>query len=221
MSNPRISIPATQSYLASFTQNNISVISEFVTDLVVQMWYKHSDIQTGSPNFYPFCQKVIARSEVEPPTILLALKYIQRLKKYHPRITGEQGSECRLFVISLILAHKLLEDYTYTNQTWSQIARIPLEEINHMEREFLISIQFNLHVSEEEYAQWLLYLEQYLRYKEDPFLDSPRRLPSPTSAPAAFDFPTSKPTWSQFVCTTDPSPFGSGQTQISESFQNV
>ncbi|ORX92588.1 hypothetical protein K493DRAFT_193245, partial [Basidiobolus meristosporus CBS 931.73] len=153
--------------LASCTQSNISVISEFVADLVVKMWYKNSPVSICSPVFHSFCQNVIARSQVDPPTILLALKYIQRLKKYCPRITGEQGSECRLFVVSLILAHKMLEDCTYTNQTWSQITRIPLADINHMEREFLLSIQFDLHVPEEEYAQWLLYLEQYLRYKEE------------------------------------------------------
>ncbi|ORX94385.1 hypothetical protein K493DRAFT_187629, partial [Basidiobolus meristosporus CBS 931.73] len=137
-------------------------ISEFVVDLVVKMWHKNSTDSSVGPAFHAFCQKVIVRSEADPPTILLALKYIQRLKKYCPGVTGEKGSEYRLFVAALILAHKVLDDHTYTNLTWSQISRIPIERINHLEREFLKSIQFDLYVSEEEYAQWLLYLEQYL-----------------------------------------------------------
>lgn len=50
---------------------------------------------------------------------------------------------------------------TYTNKTcqWSDVSSISLEELNKMEREFLIGIDYCLFVDETTYNSWLSLLK--------------------------------------------------------------
>ncbi|KAK9708193.1 hypothetical protein K7432_009777 [Basidiobolus ranarum] len=159
--------------LPQFSKNNIPLLANFVAHMVHQMWHQKANVKVGIPSitFRDFCKGVILRSEASPSVIFLGLKYVQRLTKHCPDIRGEEGSECRLFVISLIISHKMLEDSTFTNQTWSELTLIPVEELNQMEAEFLHSIKYRLHMPEEEFSQWLLYIEQFIRHQEISYLN--------------------------------------------------
>ncbi|ORY07611.1 hypothetical protein K493DRAFT_197494, partial [Basidiobolus meristosporus CBS 931.73] len=148
--------------LPHFSKSNIPLLANFVAHMIHRMWHQKVTMAGPSITFRDFCKAVFIRSEVSPSVIFLGLKYVQRLTKYCPDVRGEEGSECRLFVISLIISHKMLEDSTYTNQTWSELTRIPVSELNQMEAEFLHSIKYRLHIPEEEYSQWLLYIEQFI-----------------------------------------------------------
>ncbi|KAL2920077.1 hypothetical protein HK105_200143 [Polyrhizophydium stewartii] len=106
------------------------------------------------PAFFEAVHTVLSRSACTLPHILIALLYVARLRQMvPPSVTGE-GSEYRVFVSALILAQKFHSDDRYSNKAWSKITRLPLHEINTMEREFLASIQGRLHVRDTEYAKW-------------------------------------------------------------------
>ncbi|ORX94247.1 hypothetical protein K493DRAFT_199305, partial [Basidiobolus meristosporus CBS 931.73] len=144
-------------------------ISDFVTQMVNQMWcWRLTGSQTPTPNpvFRNFCRNVISHSDASPAIILLALKYLQKFGKCASHPHGGDFSEAKQFVVALILSHKMLEDCTYTNETWSQITGISCEELNSLERSFLATLQYDVHVTQEEFSQWLLYIEQYMRYRE-------------------------------------------------------
>jgi len=55
---------------------------------------------------------------------------------------------------------------TYTNKTWSEVSGIELEEINRMEREFLLGVDFNLHVDKPTCEVWLNLLKGLVWAKE-------------------------------------------------------
>ena len=55
---------------------------------------------------------------------------------------------------------------TYTNKTWSEVSGIDLEEINRMEREFLVGVDFNLYVDKSTYESWLNLLKGLIMAKE-------------------------------------------------------
>ncbi|KAG0256645.1 hypothetical protein BGZ95_005444 [Linnemannia exigua] len=107
--------------------------------------------------------QVLSATQLSSSVILLSLKYIQKLLKNNPSIHGQQGSEFRLFTVSLMLANKFLDDNTFTNKTWSDVTGINVKEINVMEMEFLNQVQFSLFVSEAEYLDWLHSLETWLK----------------------------------------------------------
>lgn len=65
-------------------------------------------------------------------------------------------------VINDCMAHS----NTYTNKTWSDVSAIPLEELNKMEREFLLGVGFRLFVDAQTYESWLNLLKGLVLAKE-------------------------------------------------------
>lgn len=119
-----------------------------------------------SPDFVRFMQKVLETTQVSQSVIVLALHYIYRLKIRNRFTNGQSGSEYRVAIAALMMANKFLDDNTYTNKTWSEVSGINLEEINRMEREFLLGIDFGLYVDKSTYISWLNLLQGLVMAKE-------------------------------------------------------
>ncbi|KAI0761633.1 cyclin-domain-containing protein [Trametes elegans] len=121
---------------------------------------------TVSPAFVRFMQKVLETTQVSQSVIVLSLQYIYRLKARNPFTTGQAGSEYRVAIAALMLANKFVDDNTYTNKTWSEVSGIELTEVNRMEREFLLGIDFGLYVDKTTYEGWLNLLKGLVSAKE-------------------------------------------------------
>ncbi|KAI8983309.1 cyclin-domain-containing protein [Trametes punicea] len=119
-----------------------------------------------SPAFVRFMQKVLETTQVSQSVIVLSLRYIYRLKARNPFTTGQAGSEYRVAIAALMLANKFVDDNTYTNKTWSEVSGIDLSEVNRMEREFLLGIDFGLYVDKTTYESWLNLLKGLVMAKE-------------------------------------------------------
>ncbi|KAK9760871.1 hypothetical protein K7432_014679 [Basidiobolus ranarum] len=139
-------------------------IATFATNMVTHMWHRKVESSQLDIRFRASIEQVLLNSGASPSVLLLALKYIQRVtKNTQIQITG---FERHMFVVAIILAHKMLEDDTFTNTSWSRIYGINFSELNTFEHSFFFSIGFDLFVSEIEFTQWLLYAEQYLRHSK-------------------------------------------------------
>jgi len=66
----------------------------------------------------------------------------------------------------VVLTVDFFSSNTYTNKTWSEVSGISLDEINRMEREFLLGVDFNLYVDKTTYASWLNLLKGLVLAKE-------------------------------------------------------
>ncbi|KAK7688018.1 hypothetical protein QCA50_008388 [Cerrena zonata] len=119
-----------------------------------------------SPAFTRFMQKLLETTQVSQSVIVLSLRYIYRLKECNRFTHGHAGSEYRVAVAALMLANKFVDDNTYTNKTWSEVSGISLEELNKMEREFLMGIDFSLYVDEPTYYSWVNLLKGLVLAKE-------------------------------------------------------
>lgn len=82
---------------------------------------------------------------------LVALIYLSRL---HPSSLNFQTVH-RLFLTAMLCAVKFTEDFRITNRFWAKVGGIDLDEMNRLEIDFLRLIQWNLRVSEHEFAQKL------------------------------------------------------------------
>ncbi|TFK28438.1 hypothetical protein FA15DRAFT_701100 [Coprinopsis marcescibilis] len=120
----------------------------------------------ASPSFVSFMQKLLETTQVSQSVIVLSLHYIHRLKEQNHLTPAQKGSEFRIAVSGLMMANKFLDDNTYTNKTWSEVSGIELEEINRMEREFLMGVDFNLYVDKQTYESWLNLLKGLVIAKE-------------------------------------------------------
>ncbi|KIJ58778.1 hypothetical protein HYDPIDRAFT_102039 [Hydnomerulius pinastri MD-312] len=119
-----------------------------------------------SATFVQFMQKLLETTQVSQSVIVLSLHYIWRLKERNRFTAGLPGSEFRIAVAAMMMANKFLDDNTYTNKTWSEVSGIELSEINRMEREFLMGVDFSLYVSGKKYESWLNLLKGLVLAKE-------------------------------------------------------
>lgn len=120
----------------------------------------------ASPAFVNFMQKLLETTQVSQSVIVLSLHYIYSLKERNRFTNGQPGSEFRVAVAALMMANKFVDDNTYTNKTWSEISSISLNEINKMEREFLMGVDFGLYVDKPTYESWLNLLKGLVMAKE-------------------------------------------------------
>ncbi|TFK38782.1 cyclin-domain-containing protein [Crucibulum laeve] len=121
---------------------------------------------SATPTFIQFMQKLLETTQVSQSVIVLSLHYIYRLKERNRFTPAQSGSEFRIAVAGLMMANKFLDDNTYTNKTWSEVSGISLDEINRMEREFLLGVDFNLYVDKSTYESWLNLLKGLVMAKE-------------------------------------------------------
>lgn len=116
--------------------------------------------QAGSADIGPyvhrpllsFIRAISKASQASLADLVVAFTYIGRVHKKHPTLVAPYGSGHRVFLISLILAQKFLEDTCYTNAAWATLSGIfSVKEVNKMELEFLSLIEFELCFSEAEF----------------------------------------------------------------------
>jgi len=119
-----------------------------------------------------FIQETLRRSRTSWSTLQTALFYLMRIKPQikflwlnpdrwtlNSKDDNSQGSDpatCgrRMFLASLIIASKYLQDRNYANNAWSKICGLPVQEINVIERRFLNLIDYNLFIGEDVYKNW-------------------------------------------------------------------
>lgn len=92
-------------------------------------------------------------------SLALALRYMQRYAQANP--ANLQYSVYPVFVTALMAASKYLDDNTYTNKTWSTLTGFRLAELNGLEMHFLEAVGFSLHVTPDEFADWLASLADF------------------------------------------------------------
>ncbi|WVF66148.1 hypothetical protein IAT40_000888 [Kwoniella sp. CBS 6097] len=114
-----------------------------------------------SLEFSKFVGRLLTVTSVSHSVTLIALLYIYRLK-INNRFHATPGSEQRPFVAALMLGNKYLDDNTYTNSTWAELAGMQLPEINRMEKEFLDGLSYELGVDISEYQRWKMLLDSFM-----------------------------------------------------------
>ncbi|PVU86405.1 hypothetical protein BB559_006527 [Furculomyces boomerangus] len=106
---------------------------------------------SGLVSLETFITWLVEKSKVNMGTLVCSLIYLNKLKHYLPK--GSQGQECtlhRIFLASLILAGKYLNDSSPKNKYWARYSRIfSLSEVNLMEKQFLDFLKFDLKINTE------------------------------------------------------------------------
>lgn len=112
-----------------------------------------TDTEKPPPDLEVFINSVISASKVGTLPLLVAFVYIARAKsKLGPANYGIPTTPHRIFLASLIVSVKFLEDGTHKNKKWVKYARMntkratlkfSLDEVNIMEKELLGYLDYN------------------------------------------------------------------------------
>ncbi|KAG0758256.1 hypothetical protein G6F24_009917 [Rhizopus arrhizus] len=161
-------------------------------------------VASNSMNVVPlrtFIQEVLKRSRTTYSTLQTALFYLFRIRssivshlsKMHNRQPYWEDAyvSCgrRMFLASLVVASKFVQDKTYRNSAWAKIAGLPVSEINAAERIFLNMIDYQLYISQPTFEQWYQLLHTHIEAKtqnqptlfNDLSLTAPDLIHTPTS----------------------------------------
>lgn len=137
-------------FLASTTSSVIQVkpivnVSETIGSLVVTP-------VTCVP-LTKFIHKLIEYSNVQAPTLMASLVYLNRLRNILPgNAVGMETTRHRIFLAALILSAKSLNDSSPLNKHWTKYTDglMTNKEVNSAERELIGLLKWNLNVTQDE-----------------------------------------------------------------------
>lgn len=88
-----------------------------------------------------------------PECFVLALVYMDRLHQMQGFVLTELNVH-RVVITSVVLAAKFFDDHYFNNAYYAKVGGVPCPEMNELEVEYLLLINFSLHVSSETYARY-------------------------------------------------------------------
>lgn len=100
-----------------------------------------------------FIQRLIEYSNVQTPTLMASLVYLNRMRNALPgNAVGMESTRHRIFLAALILSAKSLNDLSPLNKHWTKYTDglMSQADVNSAERELIGLLKWNLTVSQDE-----------------------------------------------------------------------
>lgn len=88
-----------------------------------------------------------------PECFVLALVYIDRLHQMQGILLTDLNVH-RVIITSVVVAAKFFDDHYYNNAYYAKVGGVPCSEMNQLEVELLLMINFSLHVNTDTYVHY-------------------------------------------------------------------
>ncbi|KAI9272631.1 hypothetical protein BDA99DRAFT_272570 [Phascolomyces articulosus] len=154
-----------QERLSDFMERPLSLsFLKYISDqasLVIPCHTTTKTTHTVVPPLSNFINFLVRRSTVGPGTLLAVLVLLDRLRnRLAPIAKGMPCTRQRIFLATLIVTCKLLNDTAPKNRHWTHYAHyFTVEEINLMEKQLLALLDFELSISLNDLYTMLIRFE--------------------------------------------------------------
>lgn len=165
---------ALKAFSRLYVSNDMLDVLVATTNSVIQI---KPSVDANPANRVPlrrFISRLIEHSNVQTPTLMTTLVYLNRLRGILPgNAVGMDTTRHRIFLASLILSAKTLNDSSPLNRHWTKYTDglLTNPEINLAERELISLLRWNLNVHQSELVAvlhpFLVKIKHDLRLKED------------------------------------------------------
>ena len=165
---------------------------ETIWPLSAHIQSRHPSMCTRQPSKMPlrqFVQEVLKRSKASYSTLQIALYYLILIRSQVPKhdFTHPQPEDSapalslqcgrRMFIASLILASKYIQDRNFSASGWSKISGLHTWDLNVNEMAFLKAIDWKLHFPQHLFLRWV---DIVMKYSVQTHLPGLRLLPRPS-----------------------------------------
>ena len=133
-------------------------ISEILQDIMEENTYRRNKVikncfyikNPPNMNFLDFSKRIIKYVKPECSTLVISLIYIDILLNLdRENLFLTENNIFKIFLTSLVLATKYNEDLYDDNGYFSKVGGVSLPEINSLEREFLILLDYKMYVGDD------------------------------------------------------------------------
>lgn len=100
-----------------------------------------------------YLMRIHKYASCSPECFVLALVYMDRLHQMQGFVLTELNVH-RVLITSVVLAAKFFDDHYFNNAYYAKVGGVPCGEMNELEVEYLLMINFSLHVQNETYARY-------------------------------------------------------------------
>lgn len=116
-----------------------------------------------------YAVKLSSRRGLSPCSLVLAIIYLERLQKRNRKYL-QNASPCDLFLISMLISSKYLFDDgsedDMLNEEWAELASVSLQSLNKLEIDFLMALDWNVHVTPAQFYNKLKLIETLVTWKQ-------------------------------------------------------
>jgi len=188
----------------------VEMMAEYVAEMAIRVVTPEAPVTTA---FRKFVSQVLTSTRLPSTTILLGMNYLAKrinTLKSHGPFNASEGQVWRYLTVALLLGSKFLDDNTFQNKSWSDVSGIAVSELNTLEREWVVSMNWRLYVNldtQKDYHAWLDSWRQWQQIKKTQVINPPSQERLPLQ-PIETDLPrlnTKTPTYSNYL-TSHPTP---------------
>ena len=165
LENSTISLDLTNQIITSISSNLEDLIIENLND-IYQLYVK-SDIfflnHIPQISIEDYIKRILKYTQMNISSLILAIIYIDKMCEKNSYILCFNNIH-RLILSSCLLSIKFNEDITFHNDLYARISGESVENVNKLEYELYVLLNFSLFVDYNYYEKYFEYFIQYSKY---------------------------------------------------------
>lgn len=115
------------------------------------------------PALLDYLTRMLRLTKMNKETLLSSVLYLESLLAKHPSLVITPQNASRLLLVAAMVSSKLVNDVPLSNSFWASISgTFTLEDVNRMEAEFLLFLDFDLAVDPELFDEYMSFADRGL-----------------------------------------------------------